>query len=228
MNPSPVRFGIALVVIIMLLAVVSSAFGAAVALTPEEAIERAIVRRMGGSVSVLVEVLRADVGREPALRAILDPAARAGRPARFVLTAGGVRKGLAVATVQIEAEHARATRAIARGEVVEAGAIEIVTGELPGIALRRLPAPGEVLGLEAVRTIAPGEPLTDAVVRVPPVVRSGDEVAITVMLDGVSVTGIGVASGSGHEGDVIGVLSPNRRRPLKARITGHGAVEVLR
>jgi flagella basal body P-ring formation protein FlgA len=144
-----------------------------------------------------------------------------------VLTSGGARIGLAVATVRIEAEYARASRAIARDEVLRADAIEVVRGPLPGVALRRLPDAGEVVGLEARRAIAAGEPLTDAVVRVPPVVQSGDEVAVTLTLGQVAVTGVGIASGSGHEGDVIRVLSPTSRRPLKARITGRGAVEVL-
>ena len=47
---------------------------------------------------------------------------------------------------------------------------------LPAMALRRVPAPGEVVGLKARRTIARGEALTSAVLITPPAVRSGDEV----------------------------------------------------
>jgi flagella basal body P-ring formation protein FlgA len=226
--PSPIRFGLALLVVVMGLAVASTAFGAAVALTPQEAIERAIVERMGGNVAVLVSVLRTDVVSQPALEARLDPAARAGRPARFVLTAGGVRQGTAVATVEIEARHARAARAIERDETFAPAAVDVVHGTLPGVAFKRLPTAADVVGLTARRAIAPGEPLTAAVLDVPPVVRSGDEVTVTVALGRVEVRSVAIASGSGYEGDVIRVLSRGSRRPVRARITGAGAVEVLR
>ena len=44
----------------------------------------------------------------------------------------------------------------------------------------------------------------------------------------VQVNTIAVASGSGHPGDLIRVVSKGSRRPLKARITGPGAVEIVR
>ena len=226
-NPNPIRFGLALVIIVCVLAIASTAFGAAVAVTPREAIERAIVDRMGGNISVLVVVLRTDVVSEPSLQAVPDPSARAGQPVRFVLTSEGARKGSAIATVAIEARYAKAARAIARDEVVESDAVEIVSGALPGVAFRRLPQPDEVVGLRARRNIASGEPLTAAVVDVPPVVQSGDSVSVKVKVGTVEVTRTGIASGSGHAGDIIRVLFPTNRRGLKARIIGRGAVEVV-
>jgi flagella basal body P-ring formation protein FlgA len=183
---------------------------------------------MGGNVTVLVTMVRADELSEPSLRALPDPAARAGQPTRFILTVGGVRKGSAVATVEVQGSYARAAHAIARDTVVTDADLEIVEGELPNVAFKRLPAPGDVVGLRARRAIAPGEALTSAVLEVPPLVKSGDEVTATVRVGAVQINALTTASGSGQAGDIIRVLAPGSRRPLKARITGQGAVEVVR
>ena len=227
-STGPIRFGLALAVIVTVLALASAAFGAVTPITPRDAIERAILERMGGNVSVLVTVVRTDVVSDPSLRAMPDPSARAGHRARFVLTADGVRKGSAVATVEVEASYARAAHAIERDAVVTASDVELVTGELSNVRFRRLPSADEVIGLTARRAIAPGEPLTSAVLDVPPLVRSGDEVTATVHVGAVQIDALTTASGSGHEGDIIRVFAPGTRRPLKARITGQGAVEVVR
>jgi flagella basal body P-ring formation protein FlgA len=227
-STAPIRFGLALIVIVVVLALASAAFGAVAPITPRDAIERAIRERMGGNVSVLVTVLRSDVVSEPTLRAVPDPAARVGQPARFVLTADGVRKGSAVATIAVEASYARAAQAIARDAVVTAADVEVMTGELSNVMFRRLPAPADVIGLTAKRTIAAGEALTAAVLDVPPLVRSGDEVTATVRVGAVQIDAVTTASGSGQEGDVIRILAPGSRRPLRARITGQGTVEVVR
>lgn len=225
---NPVRFGLALALIIAVLALASNAFGAVVALTPRDAIERAILERMGGNVSVLVTIVRTDVASEPSLRAVPDPAARAGHPTRFVLTADGVRKGTAVASVDVQADHARASHAIERDALVTAADFEIVNGELPNVMFKRLPAATEVIGLKTRRAIAPGEALTANVLDVPPLVRSGDEVTATVRIGTVQINALTIASGSGHAGDIIRVLAPGSRKPLKARIVGQGVVEVVR
>jgi len=220
---APVAFGI----LGFLPAFVGGAYGAVVAITPEDAIERAVLERMGGNISVLVTVLRSDVTSEPVLRAVPDPGGRAGQPVRFVLTAGGVRKGTAVATVEVEARYARAVRAIERDAVITAADVEVVTGPLADVPFKRLPAASDVVGLKARRAIRAGEPLTATVVTVPPVVQSGDEVTATVRVGGVEVHTVTTASGSGHVGDIIRVFAPGTRRPLKARITAPRAVEVL-
>jgi flagella basal body P-ring formation protein FlgA len=227
-DPSPVHFGLALALIVLVLAIASSAFGAVVALTPRDAIERAILERMGGNVTVLVTMVRADVVAEPSLRAVPDPAARAGQPTRFVLTVNGIRKGSAVATVEVQGSYARAAQPIARDTLLTDADVEVVDGELPNVAFKRLPAAGDVIGLRARRAIAAGEALTAMVLDVPPLVKSGDEVTATVRIGAVQIDALTTASGSGQAGDIIRVLAPGSRKPLKARITGQGAVEVVR
>ncbi len=87
---------------------------------------------------------------------------------------------------------------------------------------------GEIVGAQARRDIRAGEVLTDAALIVPPVVKSGDEVRVSVSTGAIEVTGVGRASGSGRVGDLIRVLLPSSRKGLKARITGPGSVEIVR
>ena len=195
--------------------------------TPSQAIERAVAQRLGGDLSIAVTALDTSVAAEPGLAALPEPGGRPGQPMRFVLTVGGARRGVATATVAVTGNYARAARAIARSEVVAGDAIEVVHATLPPVELKRLPAAGEAIGLIARRDIAAGEPLTEAVLQFPPLVRSGDVVAVTVRVGVVEVSSAGTASGSGHEGDIIRVRPRHGGRPMKARITGRAAVEIV-
>jgi flagella basal body P-ring formation protein FlgA len=197
------------------------------AVAPRVAIERAVAQRIGDGVSVTVSLLQTTVAPMAGLQAIPDPAARTGEHVRFQLVAAGERVGVAIATVHVQALHARALRAIARDEAITPDAIELVTGDIAGVAFRHLPGGDELTGLKARRDIAPGEPLTDAVVVVPPLVRSGEPVSITVRVGSVQAEGSGIASGSGHLGDTIHVIQRSSRTLRKARITGPGAVELI-
>ena len=198
-----------------------------VTVTPSEAIARAVAERLGEGVEVEILSLNTAVKAERALQAMPEPGGRAGQPMRFVMMVGRARRGIAVATVKVVAAYARATRTIGRDETIARDDIEIVEGELPALPLKRLPAPEDVVGLTARRDIAAGEPLTQAIVEVPPLVRPGDTVVLTVVVGTVEVTAQATASASGHEGEVIRVVSQGGRA-LTARVTGPGAVEVVR
>ena len=226
-DSSPIRFVVALGIVVTVFNVGASSVSRLVATTPAEAIERAVAQRIGGDVAVRVTTLQTDVASEAGLAAQLDPTARLGQPMRVVMVSGWLRRGAAVATVQAVARFARAAHAIGRDEAITSADIDIVTGELPGIALRRLPAPGEIVGLKTRRAIAAGEALTSAVLIAPPSVKSGDKVTVKVTVGNVEVTGHAIASGTGNDGDVIHILQPNTRRPVKARILGPGSVEVV-
>jgi len=191
------------------------------------AIERAVVARMG-DVEVVVREVSTSVADQSGLAASIEPGARLGRPIRFILTAGGRRVGSAVARVEVFGRAPRARRALARDEEIGAADVEVERVPITNVLLRRIPDASEVIGARARRDIAAGELLTDAVVAVPPAVKSGDEVQVTVTVGAVQVTGPGRASGSGHVGDTIRVSTPSSRRLLTGRIVGRGAVEVAR
>jgi flagella basal body P-ring formation protein FlgA len=195
--------------------------------SPRQAISEAISRRLGNEITVSIEGLETVVAAEARLEALPAPNARTGVPTRFILSVDGSRRGVAVATIRATARFPRAAHAIARGEVLTPDVIDSRDGELESILFKRLPAAGALVGLTARRNIAVGEPLTAALVDVPPVVKSGDALTVGVTVGTVHATGVGIASGSGGVGDTIQVLQKGRLRPLKARITGPGTVEVM-
>jgi flagella basal body P-ring formation protein FlgA len=201
------------------------------------AIERSLVERLG-DVHVVVRKVSTS-GRipdvdarvsSPALRlvAVIESGARLGQPMRFVLSVDGKRVGTAVATLEVSGAAVRARRSLARDEEVGTGDVETAVVELKNVVLRRMPVLADVVGTHARRDIVAGELVTHALVIVPPAVRSGDEVRVMVTMGPVQVGGVGRASGSGQVGDMIRVLIPSNRKSLSARITGRGAVEIVR
>lgn len=209
------------------LALANARGAAATTVTAEQAMVRAVTHLLGADVQVTLTQVQTEVAGDTALEAVVDPAGRVGQPVRFVLMSGGRRRGIAVAVVGVRARHVRATRAIAKGEIVGADAVESVEGDLSGVALRRLPTLAHVVGRPARRAVHPGEPITDAVVDLPPLVKSGDRVSLVVTVGRVRASGPGIASGSGHIGDEIQVLQPGRSRPVRGRITEPGTVEMI-
>jgi flagella basal body P-ring formation protein FlgA len=235
-------FAVVLVVVAMFAAtavvrteVATSSFASDV----EAAIARAVAERIGGGAEVSITKLqlgyalsgtskRAPAKIAGAITASPEPGARTGTAARFTLFADGSRIGSAGAVVIVTATHVRARRALARGEELGAGEIEEVEGTLTDQPMRHLPALADLVGARLKRNVVAGEPITAAVVEVPTAVRSGDMVAITVRVGSVEAEGRAVASGSGHVGDVVRVVPPGTRRPLKARIVAPGRAEIIR
>jgi flagella basal body P-ring formation protein FlgA len=208
------------------------------AATVPVAIVRAVVHRMG-DVQVVVRDVSTTVVDQDGLVATIEPGARLGQPIRFILLANGKRVGSAVARLEVTAAAPRARRPLARDEEIAAGDIDMDRAEINNVMLQRLPEPTDVVGARARRDVRAGEVLTSALVAVPPAVRSGDEVRVTVTMGSVQVSGVGRASGSGHVGDMVRVRlrleasagqvsTPSSRRLLNARIVGRGAVEISR
>jgi flagella basal body P-ring formation protein FlgA len=195
--------------------------------TVAAAIERAVVSRMG-DVHVIVRQTSTTVGDRPGLEAHIEPGSKLGQPIRFVLTADGKRVGSVVARIEVTGDVPRARRSMARDQEITTDNVEVVKAEIKNALLRRMPEAGDIVGARARRDIVAGELLTNALVSVPPAVKSGDEVRVMLTIGAVSVTGVGRASGSGHVGDTIRVLTPSSRKSLSGRIVGRGAVEIYR
>ena len=162
------RFILSVAVAAMCVAAVRAAVAGVDDVTPREAIERVVAQRIGGDVSVDVTSLDTAVAAERGLQALPEPGGHAGAPMRFVMMVGRVRRGVAVATVKVSGSYARASRAIARNDAIASEAIEIAHGELPSIALKRLPPAADLVGLIARRDIAAGETLTHTVLQISP------------------------------------------------------------
>jgi flagella basal body P-ring formation protein FlgA len=193
-----------------------------------EAITRMVLERLRQPAALIgVAVLRQELRvQAETYTAVPAPGARMGKFVRFALRANGDAAGYAVAKVEVTGRLAIAARALSRGEAVTASDIQWVTRTLGDQPFDRLPDPDEILAASPRRAIAALEALTFRNVLVPPVVRSGDRIIATVRFDGIEVAGEVVASGSGHVGDTIRVLTPQGLR-RDARITAPGEVEIL-
>jgi len=195
--------------------------------TVAAAIERAVVDRMG-DVQVVVRQTSTTIGDRSGLEAYIEPGSRLGQPIRFILAADGKRVGSVVARIDVIADAPRARHGLGRDQEITAADVETARVEIKNVLIRRLPEAADVLGARARRDIVAGELLTNAVVTVPPAVRSGDEVQVVVTVGSVQVSGVGRASGSGQVGDLVRVMTPTSRKSLSARIIGRGAVEIVR
>jgi flagella basal body P-ring formation protein FlgA len=228
---SPIQFVLTLAIMVAMLALARAAWPATPQVSPasgvREAIAQAVAERIGGEALVTVTALQTTVPDQMSLVASPEPGARTSAPARFVIFNGTTRVGMAVATVHVNARHVRARRAIARDSALVATDLEEINAPMRDQPIKRVPALADLVGGRLRRQVAAGEAITANVVQVEPLVRSGDKVAMVVRIGAVEAEGRGIASGSGHVGDVIRVMNSGTRRPMKARITGPGAVEII-
>jgi flagella basal body P-ring formation protein FlgA len=169
-----------------------------------------------------------------ALAATPDPMARTGRPVRFVITTVGggprgyaMRLGQATAVLHVSGDYVRARRPLTPGVTLAADDLEMAHGPLDGLALRKLPALDELVGARLVRGLAAGDPVCADAVTLAPAVRFGDEVRLTVRQGGVVATVMAVAQETASVGRVIRVVNATSHRPLRARVTAPGEVEVV-
>lgn len=194
------------------------------------AICAAVERRLGGDATVDVKDvdarLIADAARFEARPA---PGTRVGEPARFLLhdARSGARVGEARATVQVTRTVARIASPVARGARIGAEAVEAVTEPLDGRPLSALPTPAEVVGARALRDLQAGEIVTSGIVRVEPLVSSGQRVTIVARIGEVVVEGQGIAAQDGGLGDIVRLVNADSKRPLRGRVVDAGRVEVF-
>jgi flagella basal body P-ring formation protein FlgA len=201
------------------------------------AIVAAIQARLGRAAAVAVDLLRVEVqgGRAPC-----DPEAdvqstKLGARVRFSLHCAGdggpprrTRVGYALADVRVSVPHVRAARDVPRHARLSAGDLSVADGELGEDApIGPLPGLDGLVGLETRRPLRAGELVTTTVVVVPPVVRSGDVVMLRAAIGAVEAFGRAVAVENGRLGEVIRLINPESRRPLKGRVTGPGQVDAV-
>lgn len=192
------------------------------------AIATSVSSRLGGDARVNVEVLHTAPDTVGAVAASAMPGTRFGSPARFLLTLADGRRVSAVAKVTADVRHLVAARDLARDEELTADVVEWRDGPLDGQLLESLPTQAQVLGTRARRPIVRGEVITATIVKVPPAVRAGDPVTLVIRIGSMEVRGTGRAVSSGAVGDVIRVMRPSHREPLRGRITEPAVVEIQR
>jgi flagella basal body P-ring formation protein FlgA len=196
-----------------------------------EAILAAVEARIGRPGATLDALAITATPIEGAIEATPAPDARIERPSLFSLTVatpqGPRRVGSAMATVSVIAEVVRARTTLARGAVVTPADVETWLGPIGRASLKRLPQPAEVEGAQAARAIEPGTVLTSDVLTVPPSVRSGQQVRLRAVVDGIVAHGVAIATENGRLGAVVRVVNPDSKRTIVGRVVGRGEVEVI-
>lgn len=198
------------------------------------AIVAAVTARVGEAARVTIDQLQLDVLASPAhVVARIEPGATAGRLARFTLVSPAPGRpvpapvGLAAAVVRIAAPHVRATRDLARGEMLAAADLASTVDDVGAVALQRYPQTGDILGARVLRPIRTGETIVASAVALPSLVRSGESIEGYARAGHVEIVATLTAAQSGALGDVILVVNPTSGRRLKARVSRAGRVEVL-
>jgi flagella basal body P-ring formation protein FlgA len=131
--------------------------------------------------------------------------------------------GTAIETI----EAAVPTRAINRGDVLKASDFAIerrprseFTSEPPASA-------AEIAGLAARRALRIGQPLRNADLMKPEIVKKNDMVLLHYAVPGIVLTMRGQAQESGTDGDIVNVLNINSKRVIQGIVTGPGHVTIM-
>ena len=119
-----------------------------------------------------------------------------------------------------------ATGIIPRGNRLDETAFswEIVQGRVPTDLIN---SGADFAMLEALRDIMPGDKLRRSTVKMAPAVRKNEEVQVLIVRGALRVTNLVRISRDATIGESIDVVNVESGRPLKARVTGIGQVEIL-
>jgi len=189
--------------------------------------------RLGDSVQSAGELPSVDIENAAiAIDATPDVGARTGGSIRFLLTRRGarhrdVRLGTADAVIHVSAPHLVVTAPIARGNRIDAAAVDERRGPIDRQPLRPLIARADLPRVQSRRPLRPGDVLTDAAVMMTPLVRNGDAVRTVVRVGALEASGRAVAAETGTLGDLVTVVPVESTRRLRGRVTGPGEVEVI-
>ena len=119
-----------------------------------------------------------------------------------------------------------ATKIIPRGNRLdrETFSWEIIEGRAPTDLIH---SGADFAMLEALRDIMPGDKLRRSAVKMAPAVRKNEEIQVSIVRGALTVTNLVRISRDATIGESIDVVNVESGRPLKARVTGIGQVEIL-
>ena len=119
-----------------------------------------------------------------------------------------------------------ATKIIPRGNRLERGTFswELIKGRAPTDLIH---SGADFSMLEALRDIMPGDKLRRSAVKMAPAVRKNQEIQVSIVRGALTVTNLVRISRDATLGESIDVVNVESGRPLKARVTGIGQVEIL-
>lgn len=134
----------------------------------------------------------------------------------------------AVARIKATANVLMAVDAIPQGKALTEQNTKIESRDVTTVKDPILQGPGEDRNWVARRTIQSGSIITASDVALPPAIRTGDSVTLTVKCGSVALRTSAEAKQDGRVGDSIRVKSGVSNEDVRARITGPGAVEIAR
>lgn len=85
----------------------------------------------------------------------------------------------------------------------------------------------ELTGQVCKRDIAPDHPLNPYNIELPKLVKRGEQVTITAVIDNLTVSMQGIAIGDGILGDNIKVKNSSSKKIVEAQVSGQNAVKVI-
>ena len=133
-----------------------------------------------------------------------------------------------VARVKATADVLMAIDAIRQGEALTEQNARIESRDVTKLKDPILQMPGEGRDWIARRAIQAGSVITSSDIALPPAIRTGDTVTLTVKCGSVALRTSAEARQNGRVGDSIRVRSGVSKEDVRARITGPGAVEIAR
>jgi len=119
-----------------------------------------------------------------------------------------------------------AARPIARGTILSAADVTLVTKLLPSAPGGVLVSPEVAVGRVALRDIAPGTTLNANQLKAPQIVRRGQAVTLSLANGPVAVRVAGTALKDGTLGERIPVRNLNSKRVVEGVVLADGRVEV--
>ena len=128
-----------------------------------------------------------------------------------------------LATITSKPLVAVAARTLSRGEIVQAGHLEL----RPASDTHQQPSDlSELVGKQVTRTVTAGDPVESSDVTPVLLVRSGDVVSVSVRGTGFRVTRTMKARSAGGRGDTVTLSSMDNRETMTATVTAYHECEV--
>ena len=131
-----------------------------------------------------------------------------------------------VAEIGAKTQLVTPLRWIKTSEIIQAKDLSVMKVALPSLSDVFIQDPSLAVGKKALRPIPPNQPIRQAFLAAPPVIRKGDRVIIEVRQGGMIVQTVGLAKASGIPGQTIPVKNQTSGREVLGTILSAGLVEV--
>ncbi|MBF0218365.1 MAG: flagellar basal body P-ring formation protein FlgA [Gammaproteobacteria bacterium] len=119
-----------------------------------------------------------------------------------------------------------ALRPLTRGDVIARSDISLAERDITLLHGGYFMTPDEVIGQEVTRTIIADMVVSQAMVKLPLLIKKGDEVIIVARTSGLSVKMRGKSLMDGEKGATIRVMNLSSKREVSAVVVDRGEVEV--